>query len=374
MNAKKILSLLLACALLVMLVSCSSAPAEPSAPAEDSAPVTDPAVTEDIQTEEPADAPVDEPAEAPAETPAETPAEVSVFDENGRIVGGTLVNEHVTFPLAETKTYRYFIGTMIPVVWNYLETLNEGQFYSALEEKTNIVFEFETPGASQGERFALMMASDDIAHCIRSFNQFYTNGVDHAIEEGVIWALEDYAEYYPNYNAIRNSVDSLKIDTVSDEGHTWGFACVLTEEQRSWWGPVVRSDLLEKYNLDAPVTYDDWETMFEAFMQEPGMDIGPFMPSATGFSIHNAWTGAFNCGNLYSFNNVDGTVQFSVLSDGYKEAVELMNKWWEKGYIYRDFLSVGYGNNDMIINGQVGVWEQTYDLSTYKMQFDPANN
>lgn len=317
------------------------------------------------------DTPVDTPADSTEpEVPATSDEAANIYDANGRIAGASLPSA-ISFPLAEQKTYTIFASNYTTTTFNYIDSIAENLFYQEMAERTNITFEFDSPVGAASEQFSLMMASEDYPNVIRTFQMHYNMGIDHAIEEGIIWALEDYADYYPNYQAIRDAREDIRMDTISDEGHVWGFSTIMTEEQGAWWGPMIRSDLLEKYNLDTPVTFADWEEVFEAFKQEPGMENGVFLMPSSFFSFWNSWTGAFDCGSLYSFNNQEGTVAFSALTDGYKEAVTLMHDWWEKGYIYKDFLNAN--TLDLVGSGNVGIWEFAYDLSPFQAIFDPTS-
>lgn len=358
---KRLLSILLATLMaLAIFTGCAASTATPDA---DPAPAVSSPADAAVPPGEESDSQPDNAADA---------VDTNVFGPNGEIVGGTIENKMIQFPLETPETYTAFYS-LSPNTLAIIDSLSDNLFYQEMAKQTNITINFECPPTNAvQERFSLMLASQNLTDIIYGFYNYYTQGVDHGIEEGLIYALEDYVDWFPNYQAVRTSTYENELNTLSDEGHIWGFACVCTIEQGSWYGPVARKDLLEKYNLPMPVTYDDWDNVLATFLaNEEGMEQGPFNLPNTCFSVFSGWSGGFNCGGEYTFNNQDGTVVFSALTDGYKEAVELMKSWWDKGYIHKDFTNAT-GSQERITRGEVGIWEQLYDMSQFRVFFDPA--
>ncbi len=358
---KRYLSLLLACMLLLtLLVGCAGKPELPAG------------TPADTQTEAPAEPPADEPNDKPVDEPAEVPASEAtgeVVVENDVILGATYENAMVSLPFAETLEITWW-KQYASKMELYIETYDEADYYAHLEEKYNVDFVFTHPTPSAvNEQFALMLTSEEYCDIINSFGQFYTRGVDHAIEEGIIWALEDYTDYFPNFNAIRESNDDIRRDSLSDNGHIWGMSSLKDTTQGSWWGPYIRGDLLDKYELPVPQTYDDWETCLTTFVSgEPDMANGAYAMQQNGFSFGYGIQAGFNFGGPATFQAVDGKVQFSAMMPGYREYLELMADWWSKGLIHKDFLS---GSAFTASNtGEVGIWEMAYDPSLVKITFD----
>jgi len=369
---KRYLSMLLACLmLLTLLIGCASEPAPSTstdAPTDTQAPVEAPA-------DEPAEDPAEEPADAPTETPAEEPVDTAptatgeVVIENGVILGATYENTMVTLPFAETLEISYW-RPFDAAMEQYIQTNDENYYFASIEEKYNIDFVWTHPtSAGVGEQFALMLTAEDYTDVISQFTGYYTRGVDHAIEEGIIWPLEDFKDYYPNFEAIRTSSEQLMRNTVSDNGHMYAMFNVYDSRQGAWWGPYIRGDLLEKYNLDMPVTYADWEEALTIFKDnEERMANGPLLLAASGMSWNNGIQAGYNFGDRYTFNNKNGTVVFSAMEPGYKDYLTLMADWWQKGLIYRDFLSNIYV--DAANKGEAAIWEMAYDPTLVQATFD----
>jgi putative aldouronate transport system substrate-binding protein len=63
-----------------------------------------------------------------------------------------------------------------------------------------------------------------------------------------------------------------------------------------------------------------------------------------------------------AFLNVDGNVSYSPANDGYREYMELLHDWYEKGYVWPDFISQANNVSDYLISGTVGVATAERDL------------
>lgn len=360
---KRCLSLLLIGLLLLTL--CLGCTAQPTDTAPDNtASQTDTLVTE--PADEPVQSPETEPEQAGDETPA---ADGEVVIQDGVILGATYSNPMVSLPFEQTLEISWW-KPYASNMESYIKDYDEAYYFQHLEEKYNVDFVFTHPSPSAvSEQFALMLTSEEYTDIVNAFAGYYTRGVDHAIEEGIIWALEDYTDYYPNFQAIRLSDERIARDSVSDNGHIWGMNSLKDTTQGSWWGTYIRGDLLDKYNLPVPVTYADWETCLTTFVaNEPDMANGAYGMQTNGYSFGYGIQAGFNFGGPDTFQNVDGTVQFSAFMPGYRDYLELMADWWQKGLIHKNFLS---GSGFTAPNtGEVGIWEMAYDPSLVKITFD----
>lgn len=111
----------------------------------------------------------------------------------------------------------------------------------------------------------------------------------------------------------------------------------------------IRQDWMDKLGLEAPKTYADLEEIALAFMQND-MD-GNGKDDAYGIPVLPNFSGAYGgSGNMCDlFLNVggaalglwqkqeDGTVIYGSLMDGAKEALNMLNDWYNKGIIPADF-------------------------------------
>ena len=98
-------------------------------------------------------------------------------------------------------------------------------------------------------------------------------------------------------------------------------------------GISVRKDFLDKVGMDIPTTYDEWETVLTAFKDKLGIE-APLFTSKYGID-----NGEFMAGYGVApyFYQVDGTVKYGPLEDGYKDYLTMMADWYKKGLIDPDF-------------------------------------
>lgn len=216
-----------------------------------------------------------------------------------------------------------------------------------LEEESGLEVEYISPPIGQEDtQFNLLLASpDELPDLIKyDIDAYYKGGVSAAIEDGVIIdATELIEEYAPNFMAYVNSSEEMQKGAYSDEGVLIKFGAIIADDGMSgvaFSGPVVDQTELDKAGLDIPVTIADWEEMLAAF-KEQGVEY-PFSFGANNTlaqnSLYDAFASAYGVAAGPRFINVDGEIKFSPLEDGYKEWIELFNKWYENGWLDPDFL------------------------------------
>ena len=233
-------------------------------------------------------------------------------------------------------------------VSNIIGDLQNMDILKALEEKTGVHIELMLAPVGEAETsFSLMLASGNYADIIIGFDNYYQKGGDAAIEEGIIYDLKDLvAQYAPNYTAARTASTYRELGTVTDDGKMPYF-CQPTYQDNpglTYGGTIIRQDLLDKLGLPMPVTFDDWHTFLTRCKDEFGMTRGLGMAYA-GISKYNAFNAAFGfmmqnpADNAPPVFQVDGTVMYGPLTQGYKDYVTMMAQWYAEGLIDPDFTS-----------------------------------
>ena len=183
----------------------------------------------------------------------------------------------------------------------------------------------------------------------------YPGGIEKGIADGVIWDLTEYIEKYaPDYlKTIDESYDSVKKFTKTDSGKMAGIYNIPISEQGPWYGFVVREDWLRLYEeatgviekggeLKDLVTYDDWEK-FLTYVKDNihGGKKAPLFLYYTGTDM----VGTLNAGyqvssGLYLKNG--NTVTYGATQPEYKQYLDKMRDWYQKGLIDANF----YTNNE----------------------------
>ena len=218
----------------------------------------------------------------------------------------------------------------------------------ALEEKTGVHIELIVPPIGEADsNFSLMLTSGKLADIIIGFDGFYALGGDAAIDEGIILDLTDLVEQYaPHYQAVRTASEYRTINTVTDSGRMPYFCNISFQDRtgKTYGGPIIRQDVLDKLGMDTPVTFDDWHEFLTRAKDELGMSRG-FGLANGGVAKYNALNTAFDFGmsdpaQVSNYFYVqDGKVCFGPLSEGYLSYVTMMRDWYAEGLIDPDFTS-----------------------------------
>lgn len=367
---KKFLALLLAlCLTMGLMAGCGSQ--EASTAAASSAPAAD--------EETPAEAP--EEAEAPeAEIPGSQAEPAGSAEEDAPVGTGEITEyakevfgvdeapEEITYPMDTDETLELMATFPDPLFASYPNGMADCQIYQVAEEKTGVQMTYTPLSTSaSAEQFNVIMASGSYPDLI-GWGLNYATGDDAAVEEDIYLDLtEDIARYAPNYFKVLASDDELLDSAITDGGYITGFHAVVTEETLGTGGMVIRTDLLDKLGLDKPYTIEEYENVLAAFKDE-GLE-QPLVMLAPGAIQGNFLAGAFD---VAAFCNsfpmsvaptyvVDGEIKFGPLEDGFKEYIELIKSWYDKGYIYSDFITENQNWNspdyaNAITGGNAGIF------------------
>ena len=141
----------------------------------------------------------------------------------------------------------------------------------------------------------------------------------------------------------------------SPEGELYAAGYLKVGTVSATTGGLIRQDWLDEANLDVPLTYDEMDAALAAF-QSNGHSGALWMNTGLKETGSN-----YNICSGYDVSNgflvKDGVVEYTYVTDCYRDYVELLNSWWNKGYIYSDFITVeGEIDTGLVLNGDIGVW------------------
>lgn len=314
---------------------------------------------------------------AEQESSAETAAQQASAQETEESAGQS---SGITFPLEEQVTLTMWAPFNVNAA-SVMEDFNGSLVFQEMEKRTNVHIEFIHPAIGQdSEQFNLMIASQEYPDMIMGGVSNYKGGGDLAVEEGVFLQLNDLIEEYaPNYMAILESNPEAKRQASSDSGIMSAILPMMRQENLCWYGPIIRKDWLEETGLDIPVTVADWETLLTA-MKENHPDSTPLLFHTSGASAGNSFKergydfwGVFmsaygigtSSGTFGAMYNDDGTVKYAPIEDGFKDYLELMNRWYENGLIDVDYPARDLdGINAMITSGTAGAMVGSVDVAS----------
>ncbi len=262
------------------------------------------------------------------------------------------------------------------MVWsNDYRTIEEIDAYNKLAEVTNVYMDYTTvPGTAATEKFGLLLASGDYPYILDANmgSQYiaYPGGDDAGISDGIWRDLTDLIPIYcPNYMQYVNVTDDVRRQITTDEGRyaaMYMLRCrydsiedqtVVIEPEPAWMGLAIRQDWLDALNLEVPVTVDDLYNVLTAFKNAGygtlGMAGNGIVGNTTPYLI-SAW----GITNEFYVEEDGTTVGYGPVTDAYRDYCSTMNKWYEEGLIYQDFMSNTIVNDSTTLwaNGTIGVY------------------
>lgn len=284
-----------------------------------------------------------EAADVPEDTP---PKDASIAESVSAAEDEAPAAREITLPLTteDAEITVWYAGS--PHQMPYLEdgTYTNTVVNKAVSAATGIDINFTTvSNEGAADSFNLMIASNDLPDIIDSFTNFYTLGMDYAVnEEEIIYDLAPYLEEsVPNFYAILEANPDVKRDITTDTGIIGGIYTLNTGNSYNGQGLSIRSDMLEAVNAEIPTTYDAFEETIQAIYAETGVQgaliyknfFGQYF--AGGFGTYAKLT--TNPDVNYPLYQIDGQVQFAPLTEEYREYIDTMQRWYSEKVIYQDY-------------------------------------
>lgn len=306
---KRLLSLLLACAMLcALLAACGTEPAV----TPDSPDVSD-------TPGEPAETP-DSPA-APTETP-----DAAASDEPA-------APAEITYPLVDSPVTFEVIGNgQITSGYPQLDAdLNNVLAVQKVSEVTGVNIQWNMP-ADTATTVSLMLVSEDYCDGLMGYTSWLGNSLDYNVEEEIILDLSDMLETYcPNYWNAVHADDETRRAAITDEGRFAAMYKLTDKRPECYLGYYISTPVLEEAGFSAtnlPVTYDDFEAILAAGKDDCS-NAPLYVDQSTlmaGFDVRNGFC-----------HNGDNRLFFGPTSENYKAYLTTLADWNAKGYIEVDF-------------------------------------
>ncbi len=374
---KKILACLLAVSIL-LLPGCGTAPAS----AKDSGD-TEPSVQTAAPVEQNAGLAVDPAASAEESSVADAEAVTDAGQPGAAAVAavkdGTISREKA-LPLCEERQELSWWRTSNFSTTDMITDYKDHRGLAYVESLTNVHMNItQCNMLTAGEQFNLMLASGETTDIISDFENYYTPGVESAVDEEIIINLMDHIGDAPIYQQVLESDPALKDGWLSESGYLGSFYALLTDYVWDNEGTAIRGDWLEELELDAPVTYDDMHEVLMAFKSayDPkyclniGSGLGAWFQSGYGI-------GACVDSKTQTLFYLDGdTVVSSFTSERFRDYLTMLNDWYNDGLISKDYVTVGdmeffeadYTANAAngeyaVMNGPGGLFEQFEEASS----------
>lgn len=303
----------------------------------------------------------------PTPTPTPTPASsTKTPGEEPTDKPGQELNA-VKLPLTDTPV-SFTLWTNNSNTFDGFADYYDNEVFNEMERRTGVHMDFIHPIiGSENENFQLLMVSEELPDFLHNVSNYYIGGVDKAIQDGVLYSLNDYAEsFMPNYLSRINLNKDTMIQALSDQGNLWGVHHIVDRPQGSWIGLGIRQDWLDKAGLEKPGTISELENVLTVFRDNyTDGGNGPLHLGLSGLSFAHSILGSYNvAGNQYI--NVNGQVKYSPQEPGFKEYLIKMADWYAKGLIDKDSVTTSefQATTEDAATGKVGVHDYVYTFSS----------
>lgn len=267
-----------------------------------------------------------------------------------------------TYPL-EGERKSITIWNTINTNLTFIDKISDYKAFDAAEEAINIHVDWTECGQGvASEKLNLMIVGGEYTDLICNFNEMnFAGTLASAYDDEVIMDITEYVEQYcPNYSAWIYSSSDYYRDTRNDDGQMFAWYA-LQAEMVAASGNWIRADYLDALGMDVPITYSDYEAFFDAIITEFGCT-SPIMVNQDGYaSVAIAgWDMAAGGDNLALYQ-IDGQVTSSYLQEEFYDYLCMVNDWYNKGYIYKDFMSVTGAMfdataNSLVTSGNCALW------------------
>lgn len=350
MKKKLLASLLALCMILSMFCACgdttaSSAPTGPAASQTESAPA----------------APEAPPAEdtSAAESSAVAASDVAWPENPLGNVDLPLVDEETTLTI--------WMGINPNVLAITNDVGNDCVLWNELAERTGVRLKFTALSPdTESEQFNLMVASNDLHDIISNATTLYTNGGEAAVADEVLIDHLPYLtpELTPQICKLMETYPDAVPEALTESGWLAGMPQMsMQTEATQTFGPMIRKDWLDELGMDIPETYDEMYEVLSAFKEKKGAS-APMALNYAATGINNGLCQGYGIFGLVAeaaqsepYYQVDDVVTYGPIQPEFKEYLTMLNKWYEEGLLWQDFMSYQDFQNpptDIILSDNCG--------------------
>lgn len=203
----------------------------------------------------------------------------------------------------------------------------------AILEKTNVQLTLELVSSSAyNEKKSVVLATGsfpDLIHVNHSnLKTYYTSGY---LEPLMQYVNE---ETMPNFYKVWQEYPELQNYLI--DGELYAFPRVTVENDAAGYGPVIRTDLLEKHGLDIPETFDDLLDVL-AELKEIYPDSIPWATrnKTSNLIATTSYMLGAGSGMYYDFDK--GQYQYGQATEEFKAVLEYLNRAYELGVLNPEY-------------------------------------
>lgn len=260
------------------------------------------------------------------------------------------------------------------------DTAEDNQYTRYLKENYNInviVDWTAARGADYNQKVSLAIASDTLPDAVIANDPTY---ITKAAKSNMLYDMTDIWDQYASeqVKGIVESGNGLAMGPVTFDGRMYGLpgSSMRADGIATL---AIRQDWLDECGLEGPKTLEDVENIAKVFKEKkPGGEgtipiLGPAKAAPLYSTFLNTANYAFNltpvfnaCDSYpgYWIENEDGTVTYGSTTEEMKEALTVLNRWYEEGLLDPE-LGTRDDSNEPLNAGKVGMTFGCWSLMGY---------
>lgn len=220
---------------------------------------------------------------------------------------------------------------------------NQAFVQQEILKQTNIKLKFENvPQSNYSDKKKTLLATNNLPDII----QIDMNDINSFASSGLFLPLKQYMDkgLLPNFKKFWDQYPDMAKFTAN--GELYGFPAVGRNELKNGFGPVIRTDLLEKHNLPIPKSYDELLTVLQE-LKKLYPDSVPFSVRKGSTSMHQMFktmsytlgsgVGGGGNGIYFDKDKNGGQYVFGPATPEFKEVLTFFNKAYTSGVLDKDY-------------------------------------
>lgn len=178
--------------------------------------------------------------------------------------------------------------------------------------------------------------------------------------KGALVPVDEHFDKMPNFEKYMKEDKAVYTSCMASDEHIYFIPRFATDSVNFKQVPMIRKDLVEKYNLSMPETFDDLYDVLKTIKKEEPSIAGVINRNKINFL--NTFGPYYNTDVGMYYNKEKDAWEFGPLHEGYKELLTTMNKMWKDELLDQDFFTASTQQwEEKMVNG-AGVFTVDYGV------------
>jgi len=208
--------------------------------------------------------------------------------------------------------------------------------------QTGIRLNFEAfPGGVYAERLSILLATGQIPDIVQLINMANVNDF---YDAEIFLPLMQFSHLMPNFMELWHQDPNFPMLLRGPERELFAFPVIRANESRGGYGPVIRTDLLEKHNLPVPTS---WEQVIDvlAELRVHYPDSAPWAPrrgfgrglfDTTAYALGSGWDET----HIVYYDADQSRIIFGPMTAEFRDIIYFYRRAYERGVFAPDFANL----------------------------------